>query len=124
LAESEVDIRAGADPALVQRERQLRAELTAVAARLAPRIGTRLPEPQRARLAKKLRDTQADHEQVLARLRETSPRYAALVQPPALGIAELQSQLLEPDTALLEYALGEERSYVWVVTSSSIVWRE
>lgn len=29
-------------------------------------------------------------------------------------------QLLEPDTLLLEYALGEERSYLWAVTPTTL----
>lgn len=35
-------------------------------------------------------------------------------------IAELQKQLLDDNTILLEYALGEERSYLWVVSRTDI----
>ena len=44
-----------------------------------------------------------------------SPGYAALAQPQPLSAAEIQA-LLDPDTLLLAYALGEERSYLWAVT--------
>ena len=38
----------------------------------------------------------------------------------AQRIVELQKQLLDDNTVLLEYALGEERSYLWVVSRTGI----
>ena len=49
-----------------------------------------------------------------------SPQYAALTRPEALNLQEIQSQVLDEDTVLLEYELGSERSFLWAVTSSSI----
>jgi CHAT domain-containing protein len=42
-----------------------------------------------------------------------------LTEPQPLSAKEIQ-QLLDPDTVLLEYSLGDARSYVWAVTSNSI----
>ena len=56
---------------------------------------------------------------VRRQIRSQSPRYASLTQPAALSIADIQA-LLDVDTLLLEYALGEERSYLWAVTPTSI----
>ncbi len=39
--------------------------------------------------------------------------------PPALSLAEIQRQVLDKDTILLEYHLGEERSDLWVVSPDS-----
>jgi CHAT domain-containing protein len=36
------------------------------------------------------------------------------------SLQEIQSNLLDQDTILLEYALGEERSYLWAITQNSI----
>ena len=33
---------------------------------------------------------------------------------------EIQSQVLDGDTVLLEYALGDPRSFVWVVSSDKV----
>jgi CHAT domain-containing protein len=49
-----------------------------------------------------------------------SPRYAALTQPQSLSAAEIQQQILDKDTMLLEYALGTERSWLWAVTPETI----
>ena len=58
---------------------------------------------------------------LLERLHLTSPRYA-FVEPRILSIAGVQ-ELLDPQTVLLEYHLGERRSAVWAITDSQVVWR-
>src|SRR5262249_29501760 len=52
-------------------------------------------------------------------IRLKSPRYAALTQPSPLSLNQVQ-QLLDPSTVLLEYSLGRERSFLWLVTSTSM----
>ena len=47
------------------------------------------------------------------------PRYAALGQAHPARLPAIQS-LLDPDTLLLEYTLGKERSFLWAVTTSSL----
>jgi hypothetical protein len=43
-----------------------------------------------------------------------------LTQPQPLGLAEIQQQVLDPDTLLLEYSLGDDASYLFVVSPTSI----
>ncbi|HNH82775.1 MAG TPA: CHAT domain-containing protein, partial [Acidobacteriota bacterium] len=45
--------------------------------------------------------------------------YAALTQPQALTVQDIQQKVLDPKTVLLEYFLGETQSYVWAVTPTS-----
>lgn len=54
------------------------------------------------------------------RSRLAHPGYAALALPRPLSVEELQSQVLDDDTLLLEYALGAERSFLWAVTPSTV----
>jgi CHAT domain-containing protein len=54
-----------------------------------------------------------------AELKAHSPRYAALTQPAPLGLAEIQNSVTDDETLLLEFSLGEKRSYVWAVTATS-----
>ena len=124
LAESAVDVRAGADQALLERERALGQELNALASQHADLAQRRAAATRREGIEKKLRDVSAEREGILATLREKSPRYAALVQPPILDGSEIQRELVEPGTALLEFALGEERSYAWLVTQTAITTLE
>jgi CHAT domain-containing protein/Tfp pilus assembly protein PilF len=60
-----------------------------------------------------------DYQKVEVELRQSSPRYAALTQPQPLSLREIE-QLLDNDTVLLEYALGEKRSYLWAVSRSAV----
>jgi len=69
---------------------------------------------------KEINDLFIQLEEVQARIRAASPRHARLTQPQPLSLAQIQRQLLDADTALLEYALGEERSYLWVVTRNDL----
>ena len=65
----------------------------------------------------------AAYEETRNQIKARSPRYAALTQVQPLGIVAIQ-ELLDDRTLLLEYALGDERSYVWVATRSSLTSRE
>ena len=41
-------------------------------------------------------------------------------EPHILPLAQIQASLLEPDTQVCAYLLGEEQSYAWVVTQTSL----
>ena len=58
-------------------------------------------------------------ESVEAQIRARYPRYASLMYPRPLKAAAVQ-QLLDDDTLLLEFSLGEERSYVWALTTTEL----
>src|SRR5438105_5388103 len=62
----------------------------------------------------------AQYREIEGRLRTSSPDYAAVVHPHALTTEEIQEQVLDQDTLLLEYGLGEQHSYLWAVTRHSI----
>ena len=120
LAESGADIRQGADPELLKRERDLRDQINAAALRQAKLLGSEHTPQQAEAAAGEIRTLTTDLQQVEAQIRRTSPRYAALTQPTPLSLKEIQTQVLDADTLLLEYSLGEERSYLWAVINDSV----
>jgi CHAT domain-containing protein len=73
-----------------------------------------------AKDARETDDLATEYEQVQALIRQKSPRYAALTQPSPLTAKQIQSELLDQDTVLLEYSLGEHKSFLWAVTPSAI----
>ncbi|HSS52393.1 MAG TPA: CHAT domain-containing protein [Thermoanaerobaculia bacterium] len=116
LHESETDARQGADPALVERERSLRDEINTRESRRIDLLKQERPDPAvLAETQKKIDETLEELQQVEASLRESSPRYAALTQPQPLTAAEIQTQVLDGKALLLEYALGETKSFLWLV---------
>jgi len=117
LAEARADIREGVAPELLARERALRSGLNAAAERRlrAPR-GER-PEAATAR-DREIAELTSNLERTEAEIRASSPRYAAVTQPSSLSLADVQG-FLGTDTLLLEYFLGDERSFLWVITGDS-----
>src|SRR5262249_34103896 len=64
---------------------------------------------------------EADLEAYHVAVRKSDPRYASIHYPEPVRVSEMQSELLDEHTALVEYLLGEKRSLAWVVTKSGIV---
>ncbi len=123
LTDSGVDLRAGVDPELLRREQTAKGAFDKWAER-----SRQLNEGGRAnaaeRLANEYRDLEERYQQIQAEIRSRSPRYAALARPQPLSIREIQTEVLDRDTVLLEYALGEVRSYVWIVAQDAHVLQE
>jgi CHAT domain-containing protein/tetratricopeptide (TPR) repeat protein len=116
LTESRVDIREGVDVALLKREQEVKRQINAKASRLFQR-GT---PAQAEDLKKEINLLESEYQQIAAAIRKDNPHYAAITNPEPLSVKEIQKQLLDDDTLLLEYALGDERSYLWAVTNRSI----
>jgi CHAT domain-containing protein/tetratricopeptide (TPR) repeat protein len=124
LIESRADIRQGVEPALLERERSLQRRLDDKAERQMLVLGGKHTEEQATAAAKEVEVATAEYQQVRAQIRARSPRYAALTQPVPLTLGEIQQRVLDPETVLLEYALGDERSYLWAVTTDSMTGYE
>jgi hypothetical protein len=120
LIEARADIRQGVDSSLLERERSLQQRLNAKAAAQVRLLNRKHTPEQADAAAKEIAAITAEYEDVQARIRDRSPRYAALTQPQPLTMAEIQQQVLDPDTLLLEYSLGDNASYLFVVGQRSI----
>jgi CHAT domain-containing protein/uncharacterized protein HemY len=120
LTEANANIRQGVDPKLLQRERTLQQKLDAVEKRRIEVFNGQWTDKQVQALEKETASLLEEYRQVQEQIRRTSPRYARLTQPQPLTLAEIQQQVLDDNTMLLEYSLGEERSYLWAVTKTSI----
>jgi CHAT domain-containing protein len=119
LAESRVEIREGVDPVLLETDQALRRRVGARLDAQARLLSSRHTEAQAAAAAAEIDSLRNQMRDVEESIRARSPRYAALRQPVSLPAAEIQKQL-DPDTALLELALGEENAYLWTVTPTSV----
>lgn len=121
LTESGADLRKGADPALVDRERRLRDRVNVLDRNRFNLQAEAKPDPRKiAEAERQLEQALDEYNQVQADLRASSPSYAALTQPQPLSVTEIQAQVLDGKALLLEYALGAKRSFLWVVTPDAI----
>ena len=120
LTEASTEIRHGVDPALLARERSLGEAIADKAASQLRLLSGKHTEEEANAVAKELASLTSDYEQIQSQIREVSPQYAALVQPVPLGVEEIQKRVLDADTLLLEYSLGEEKSFLFAVTPDSL----
>jgi len=120
LMESRADIRQGVSPELLERERNQQNQLTEKQERLQNILAEKGKEKQKADLQREVRSLELSLEDTQSEIRRRSPRYAALTQPQPLKPAEIQA-LLDDETCILQYALGDERSYLWLITAKEIL---
>jgi CHAT domain-containing protein/tetratricopeptide (TPR) repeat protein len=121
LSEANGDIRQGISLELVERERSLQKQLNAKAQLQMKLLSGLHTVVQAEMLSKELDGLTTEFQQVETLIRQTSPQYAALTQPQPLTLKEIQTQVLDADTLLLEYSLGKNHSYLWAVTPDSIM---
>ncbi len=119
LLEASFDLRRRVDPAMLERERQVRQRINDKAFRRRQLLTAKRNE-QAASLTSEIEVLTAELQGVQAQIRERHPQYAALTQPAPLSLTEIQQQVLDPDTLLLEYSLIDTQSYLWVVSSNAL----
>jgi CHAT domain-containing protein len=117
IKETHLNLREGVDAELLNQERKLGEMLDTKAGQLAQLKATGKNE-EANQLGDEVRRLTTDYDEVRARIKAKSPRYASLTQPEAVGVSDVQRRLLDPDTILLEYLLSDEHSYLWAITSN------
>lgn len=117
MASAALEDRADVPPALAAERLRVREQWRAVVSQLqlageasASRGGLELLRANATALEVQLRDLDA-------RVDAADPRRAGLIAPQPLELSRIQS-LLDDDTQLIEYALGERQSYVWIVSAT------
>jgi CHAT domain-containing protein len=115
-----VDVHQGADPALLEKKRSLEAILKAKSEWRIRLLTEKHTNEQITGIEQQIRDVTVEYQNVEAQLRANSPSYAALTQAHTLTSEDIQRELLDPGTLLLEYSLGEERSHLFVVSLHSL----
>jgi CHAT domain-containing protein len=118
ITQSGADIRQD-DPALLAKERELQG-LTRAQAQYQMELamkGSRAPES--AEVTRKINELKSTYQQIEAQLRDQTLRFKILGEAAPPSIEQIQSQLLDDNSMLLEYALGDERSYLWAITRTS-----
>jgi CHAT domain-containing protein len=121
LVEARTDIRQGIKPELLQREQLLQRELDILEKQRVEILTGDFTEEQKKALEAERDALLARYQQLQTEIRASSPAYAALKYPEPLTVAEIQRDILDEETILLEYSLGDERSYAWIVTKEEIL---
>lgn len=120
LANADLDVRKDVAPELLERERQIEESLAAKAQSQIAISTDSGGDPEANKLEEETRWLTNEYQKVRSQVTEQGLHKAAFVEPQPLHLSEIQTELLDDDTILLEYYLGEKKSYLWAVTSTSL----
>ncbi|MBS0015748.1 MAG: CHAT domain-containing protein [Arthrospira sp. SH-MAG29] len=120
LTEANANIRQGIDPQLLAQEQQLQQQLNALEYQRYQLTRGQYTQTQLENLKQQTDNTLNQLRELSSQIRRTSPRYADLQYPQPLTLSEIQKQVLDENTLLLQYALGEQQSYLWAVDKTGI----
>ncbi|NJL62553.1 MAG: CHAT domain-containing protein, partial [Methylacidiphilales bacterium] len=120
LAQANARLSKNIDPQLIDREQELQTKRQAQEKNLAQLVN----QPQVSR--ETIKQTEAEIQNIInqqkalkAQIRDRNPERDKITNPQPLTLAQIQQQL-DKDTVLLQYSLGSDRSFLWLVTSTSL----
>lgn len=119
LGETGTNIREGVPPELFKRKQENLDQQALVAQLL---MGVALSDkPLSVEGLEKAADRlQIEESSIENQIRVSSPRYKTLTSTQPLTLSQVQQQVLDDGTALLEYSLGTDASYLWAVTKTAV----
>lgn len=119
LGETGTNIREGVPPELFKQKQENQYQQAVVAQLLLGVSLTDKPLSVEA-LEKAAVELQNEEVSIENKIRAESPRYKELTSTQPLTLAQVQQRVLDDGTALLEYSLGTEASYLWAVTRDTV----
>jgi CHAT domain-containing protein/tetratricopeptide (TPR) repeat protein len=123
LQEARVDLKNGISPELLEKQKNLADELNNKYS-LREDLFRRKSKPEQIdEINTEINALEIEAETVNVRIAQENPRYAGLLNGRTLAVKDVQN-LLDDETVLLEYKLGEKRSFLWLVTKDSVEYSE
>lgn len=120
LSASRVNLSNGVDSNLLSRESELRRSLANKLQEQSRLTSSNQPVERLTALKSEIAQLSDEYDLIKGKILQASPGYAALTRPNPLGLADIQKQVLDSDSLLLEYSLGKDNSYLWAVTRDSV----
>jgi CHAT domain-containing protein/tetratricopeptide (TPR) repeat protein len=110
----------GAEGDILARERVLEREIDTNTQRWIQSLTGDKTRGQSALIEKDIESLISRNYETQDKMKFLGAHYAGLMHPQIVPLDQIQKQLLDHDTVLLEYFLGDERSYLWVVTQADM----
>ena len=120
LANTHRQLRQGVPSALLKREAELQQRLNAKAEYQRRLINNKAKPALLDTAASEIHALTTELQTTRAAIKASRPRSTVLAQPQPLSVTAMQQTLLDENTLLLVYALGPERSYLWVISPTSL----
>lgn len=119
LAEASIDLDRGIPESVRNRRHDLYEEFNALHYQRDRMMETASTTPELRELLSRAVEIENELSLLETETRKNNPLRASVAVPEALTAQAIQG-LLDDRSVLLQYAIGKERSYVWVVTSDSV----
>ncbi len=114
IGNQQVDSRKDADPELIEQEQRLRQEIIGLQNSVTEgRLGN--PDESHEDIQAKLEQARRDYAELLTQLKLHSPDYAALVSVDTLSLRQVQRQVLDEETTMIEYFVTDEYTLAWII---------
>jgi hypothetical protein len=121
LTEANANIKEEINPQLLAQEKSLQSQLDATEKqRLDINNNPQSTTKQKTAIEQRHETLLEQYQNLQDEIRQKSPKYAALKYPQPLTLEQVQQQILDDNTTLLQYSLGAEKSYLWVVTKEGM----
>ena len=108
-----------ANPDIIRREKEIRTTLNLKADMLTDALSGG-SESDAENLSNELNRLYNELEQIKASLKQDSPIYSAIKDPAPFNIAAFQNSILDDSTVVLEFFLGKDESYLWLVGKNEV----
>lgn len=117
---SEANFTKDANPQTVQKEKETRSLLSLKADKLTELLSSDAEKSEIEKVEDEIRTLENELETIKAELKQQSPVYSAIKNPPPFDVAEFQQNSLDDKTVLLEFAFGEKESYLWLIGKTEV----
>lgn len=117
---AQVDFSKGADAEIINRERETRALLNKKADELTDILSGNPEKQQIQKITDEINRLTNAHEEIKVILKQTSPVYSTIRNPPPFNVAEFQNRILDDKTILLEFSFGKDESYLWILDKTRL----
>lgn len=113
--------RSGERPAASEAQRTRQQQLLARATELQRQLWTEpLPAVRRREVNAQISAVDEEFERLSGEIRRAGPGMPAVHRPTLLDVGAIQRQLLDDRTVLVEYLLGERRSFAWAISRRAV----
>lgn len=119
IEEAKIDIRKNINKELVEMESQAHRLTDNKKERLLKLREKPGLEQEKSKLEVEVKEFDTQLKVIQSKIRESNPQYTNIVQPKILTVEQIQKDILDEETLLVEYFLGSKNSYVWAITKSS-----
>ena len=122
LRSQQKEIRRASDPMLLIEEEKLQKREQQLLDSLAEQVSRGASEQDRQKINAELTDVRSRYETLQARL-NTNAKFTNLLWPEP-DYQKVKDQLIDSNTTLLEYSLGDANSYAWIITQNGLTSRK